>query len=422
VSATFFLVLALALNPAILNFVRFPMSEIIYLTLSLSSLALCDGSRSPPTRKMEIFAALLAVAAMHTRLAGVMLVVALLAAFAVRRRLFAFVFTTVLAVTSFGGWIAFLRYARTIDATAHASPLLAYDLSYTDFWAISGVKSLAELGVQACQGAYFATNLTLGSVLPEKLLDRAAEGGSAVPLATCVVGFLAVVAAGAWGRLSSRAQWPPFARAETVYLPLTLVLVLLWPSATWRLLVPLTPWLLVLSARGLAFLLRSPRVGALVASATLLAFAGAGFSYNRAPGPRTFMAEGMPVHIEPLENALEAIRKLPPGARIGTPMTPLVYLHTGRLGAETWVGAQPAGPGMKGRTLRTFFVRGGQADIAAAYQSVYAALREYPELGITYAFSRRFPAQDFFLVAVEGLSGARTIFKSREYHLIALPW
>lgn len=103
-------------------------------------------------------------------------------------------------------------------------------------------------------------------------------------------------------------------------------------------------------------------------------------------------------------------------------MAPLVYLHTGRLSVETWVGPQITGATMKGREPRTFYMLGGEPDFEQAERSVRDALREYPALGVRYGFSRKFPGRDFFLVIASRLPGAHTLFSSDDYELIVLPY
>jgi hypothetical protein len=134
------------------------------------------------------------------------------------------------------------------------------------------------------------------------------------------------------------------------------------------------------------------------------------------------MAGGMVVDMKALRSALDVIEELPPDSGIGSPMAPLVYLHTGRLGAESWAGEFVTGPGMKGLSLRTFYLVGGQPDMQRAYAAVRRALREYPQLGLDYVFSRRFPAEDFVLVALRDLPGTMPVFTSPEYQIVALPW
>jgi len=118
---------------------------------------------------------------------------------------------------------------------------------------------------------------------------------------------------------------------------------------------------------------------------------------------------------------MEAIRALPPEARIGTPMGPLVYLRTGRITVDSWIGPRMVGPLTPGKTLRTFYLSGGTPDLDRAARAVGAALDAYPRFGVHYAFSRRFPAEDFFLVAVGGIPGSRPVFRSEDYALYALP-
>lgn len=417
-SVVFLLVIALAINPATLEFARFPMSEVFFIALSLGAVALADAGGG---KRTEMAAALLAVAAMHTRLAGVTLVSALLLAFAIRRHIRTFLFTGILATSSLGVWLLYLGHARAVDAAAHASHVLEYDLGYGGYWA-SHLPAPGDILIHAWQLVFFAAHSVFSAAYPMKLLGDIAQGGSSIPLIAVAAGLLVLLALGAKGRMHASGAVRPLARVETWYLPFAVLLILLWPTAVRRLLFPLLPWLLALAVLGLAFLTRSPRAVPLVGTAALVALALGSLSLNIPAGPGLFMADGAPVRVAPLTQALDVVRKLPPSARIGSPMAPLVYLHTGRLSVETWVGPQITGATMKGREPRTFYMLGGEPDFEQAERSVRDALREYPALGVRYGFSRKFPGRDFFLVIASRLPGAHTLFSSDDYELIVLPY
>jgi hypothetical protein len=118
---------------------------------------------------------------------------------------------------------------------------------------------------------------------------------------------------------------------------------------------------------------------------------------------------------------MDAVRRLPPGAIIGSPMAPLVWLRTGRRGAGSWVEQGVTGTSVEGRSLRTFFIGGGGGDPESGLRAVRAAIAEYPRLGVGYALSRRFPPPDLFGEAVSSIPGARLEFGGRDYDLYALP-
>jgi hypothetical protein len=419
---TLLLLLCLGFNPLILEFSRFPLSEILYIALSISALAFADASGHRPSRKSEAVAAILAVAALHTRMIGATIVVALLLAFALRRRWFAFLLTGALALVTITAWIGFLRYAASVDAGLHASPLLAYDLGYAGY-STGGVGRLASAMVNVPRVAFFSATIGLGVSLPSKLMARAIGGESALQLIAMVLGFLALLFAGLRARLACRAPLPAFARAETWYVPLYLAIILSWPSSTARLLVPLAPWFLALPVKAVASLpsRHLSRLAPIVCSAILLTLTLTALPRNQAPTPHHFMAAGMPIDTRELEGALEAVRALPPGAQVGSPMAPLVFLHTGRRGVGHWVAQGVEGPSTKGRDLRTFFVGSREVDVTKVYQSIKDALAEYPHLGVGYALTRRLQLPDLFGAAVAALPGTRLLYRSRGYELYALP-
>jgi len=418
-AVTAFLIAALALNPVCLEFCRFPMSEIPFLALSLWSLALADDPGST-SRGREAATACLAVAALHTRLAGATLVLALLAAFAVRRRVFAFVFTLLLAGASLGAWGLYLQVAREANGAITASPLLAYDLGYGGY-AAGGFGRILRATLESPRAAFFATHIGLGSTLPMRLLAQAQAGGSALPLAALVLGFLGLFTLGALARLRSPTGPRPLARAETFYIPASLGLVLLWPAATWRLLVPLTPWLLSLPVLGIASLSRRARVvTAPAAAAASLLLAIGGLSWNVPPFPGSFVAGGLPVDGASLARAMDAVRRLPPDAIVGSPMAPLVWLRTERRGVGSWVEQQVEGTPLEGRSLRTFFI-GGDDDPKSGLRAVRDAIAEYPRLRVGYALTRRFPPPDVFGAAITSVPGVRLLYGSPDYDLYAFP-
>jgi len=419
-AATALLLSALALNPVCLEFCRFPMSEIPFLALSLWAVALADDP-APPSRGRETAAALLAVAALHTRLAGVSLVAALLCAYAVRRRAFACAVTLLLTASSLGAWALFLRAAHAANGALSVSPLLAYDLGYGGYVA-GGAGRIVQAALESPRTAFFAAHIALGATAPMRLLERAQSGGSAIPLAAAVLGLLFLSAIGACARMAGQAPLRPIARMETFYVAFTLGIVLLWPAATWRLLVPIAPWLLALPVAGLAHVWPRIRGVAEAGAGALLALAIAGLPWNVPPAPGVFLAGGFPVGTAPLARAMDAVRRLPPDARVGSPMPPLVWLRTGRRGVGSWVEGRVGGTSLEGRSLRTFFVGGGDDGSRDAWRSMEEALAEYPRLGVGYALSRKFPPPDLFGAAVAGIPGARGLFRSHEYDLYALPW
>ncbi len=416
-AASTLVVAALGLNPSVLELARFPMSETLYLALTLGAIALADAGPDRPCPRLEAFAGCLAVAALHTRLAGAAIVIALALAFAARRRFAACTFTLALAAASLGAWGIYLRHAAVIDAAARAEPLFAYDLSYAGALP-EGIAGLFRALVHdAPAAAYFASQIALGLRGPQALLDHAAAGANPWPLAAVVIGFVVLVGLGIAARTRDGAG--VWRRAETFYVPIALGIVLFWPEDIFRLLVPLSPWLLTLPVAAAARLPRGAAVSAVVAVA-LLALALAAWRHN-VPPPGSFRAGDLRVDTQSLARAMDAIRALPPEARIGTPMGPLVHLHTGRIAVDSWVGPRLVGPATPGRTLRTFYLAGGEPDLEPAAHAVGAALDAYPRLGVHYAFSRRFPAEDFFLVAVAALPGSRPIHRSEDYALYALP-
>ncbi len=415
--AVILLVLALGLNPSVLELARFPMSETFYLALTLGAIALADAGEDKPSRSRDALAAILAVAALHTRLAGAALVMALALAFAARRQFRACALTLALAAASLGAWGAWLRHAAVVDAAARAEPLFAYDLGYGGDLPGGIAGFLRAVTHDGPAGAYNAAYVALGMHAPRALLDRAAGGGSAWPLAAVVMGFATLAAAGIAARAREGAT--VFRRAETFYVPAALGIVLLWPEEIFRLLVPMAPWLILLPVVAAARLPRG-RPAAGVAAAAVLALALAGWRHNLPP-PGTFRAGDARVDTRSLERAMGAIRALPSGARIGTPMGPLVYLRTGRIAVDSWIGPRMVGPLTPGKTLRTFYLSGATPDLDRAARAVGAALDAYPHLGVHYAFSRRFPVEDFFLVAVGVIPGTRPVFRSEDYALYVLP-
>jgi hypothetical protein len=431
--AVFLLVLALALNPAVLELARFPLSETLYLALTLGAVALADAPARKPSRARELLAAVLAVAALHTRWAGVTLVVALLAAFAMRRRWRAFAATLALTLASLGAWGLYLRHAAAVDAAAHAEPLFAYDLGYGGDLPADAAGLMRAIVRDAPPAAYFSASIALGRALPTRLLDATAAGGPALPLAALVLGFVALLGAGAWARARAapiglesarvRGAGPPvpaLERAETWYVPLALGVVLLWSEETWRLLVPLAPWLIALPVLAAARLPRHGRAAAACLAGAFLLFALSGWRQN-VPRKHHFRAGDLVVETRSLDRAIDAVRALPTKARVGTPMAPLVHLRTGRICVDSWTGPRVIGPLMKGKDLRTFYLTGGEPDLERAWEAVGRALAAYPRHGVHYAFSRRFPAEDFFLIVVQSLRGSRPLHQSEEYALYALP-
>ncbi len=415
---TALLLAALALNPACLEFCRFPMSEIPFLALSLWAVALADEP-GPASRGREMAAACLAVAALHTRLAGAALVAALLCAFALRRRSFAFAFTVVLAGASLGAWALYLHDARAAAGALEASPLLAYDLGYGGY-ADGGPGRILQAILESPRTAFFGAHIALGATLPMRLLARAQAGGSALPLAAAVLGWIVLLLLGARARLRSTGERGPLARAETFYVPFTLGVVLLWPAATWRLLLPIAPWLLALPAIGIAGPARARGVQALAAAA-LVFLAIAGLPWNVAPVPGAFVAGGLPVNAASLDRAMNAVRGLPANTLVGSPMAPLVWLRTGRRGVGSWVEQRVEGVSLEGRSLRTFFIGDGGSR-QSALRGVREAIPEYPRLGVGAALSRKFPPPDLFGGAASGIPGARLLYGSHDYDLYALPW
>ncbi len=414
---TLLLLAALALNPLCLEFCRFPMSEIPFLALSLWAVALADDP-APASRWREAAAACLAVAAVHTRLAGAALVAAMLCAFAVRRRGFAFVFTLLLTGASLGAWVFFLHEARAANGALAASPLLAYDLGYGGY-AAGGPGRILQAALELPRTAFFATHIALGATLPMRMLARAQAGGSSLPLAAAVLGLVALLALGARARLRTRSALDAIARVETWYVPLTLGVVLIWPAATWRLLLPIAPWILSLPVLGIGRPAPTRGVPEL-AAIVLVALAIAGLPWNVPPAPGIFLAGGLAVDAGSLERAMVAVRRLPGDAVVGSPMAPLVWLRTQRRGVGSWVEQRVEGISLRGRSLRTFFIGGGE-DPESDLRGVREAIAEYPGLGVGYALSRKFPPPDLFGAAVADVPGTRLLFGERDYDLYALP-
>jgi hypothetical protein len=296
---------------------------------------------------------------------------------------------------------------------------VAYDLGYGGY-AAGGPGRLLQAILESPRTAFFAAHIALGATLPMRLLARAQAGGSAIPLAAAVLGWAGLFLLGARARLRARGAGGPFARAETFYVPFTLGVVLLWPAATWRLLVPIAPWLLGLPVIGIASLTRVRGVPALAAAALLLLAMG-GLPWNVAPLPGSFVAGGLAVDTAALGGAMDAVRRLPADTIVGSPMAPLVWLRTGRRGVGSWVEQRVGGVSLEGRRLRTFFI-GEDADPERGLRAVREAIAEYPRLGVGAALSRKFPPPDLFGGVLSAIPGARLLHGSRDYDLYALPW
>jgi hypothetical protein len=316
-----------AINPALLEFVSKPLTEIVFTSLALWTLwfadrmdtvATADGVYQRTQRRSEIAAIALAVLTAMTRTAGATLPLSLFIHWAWRRR-WREAATVALAATVFvGGWLAWTSLA----------PRREVRMSYIDDAVRPTGDTPSLAGTIATRLASnvpaYVTQVSL-TLVPVPVTRRTIldNVGWVLVLGTCfLVGWFA-----AWKR------W----HAAAVYMGVYCGLLAVWPYLLDRFLVPVIPLALafvVIGAATLATRMGRWRDVPVVSLSALLAFfalrADTDLVIKASDCDRTRVDCAQPISLDYVDASRLAATITPPTARFIAPKAGTLYLHGGR--------------------------------------------------------------------------------------------
>lgn len=327
------LLLAAALSPPLLDYLRLPMSEIPYLALSLGTLALLAKVAQAPERpwRHALPLAALCFAAFAFRTVGATLTAAGVVSLLLARRPATAFRLLLLAGPALGLLQAYL------SAQARPAPgfedITVYGLPYGRILA-DGLPWLDRVvQVNTVQSLLFL----LHELVPQALswLPRLGTAGWLL-LWAASLGTAGLLLLGLWAG-KARPGGGPWLRPWHLHLLLSLALVIPWPFQTARFLVPLIPLLALLAVQGAEYL--AGRKGAL-ACASVLALAAllGGLPERLTQRLDRFTIEGRAWNLAPvLDLARELERSLPRERTVlASSMDPLFAVHAGLDGVWAW--------------------------------------------------------------------------------------
>ena len=316
-----------AVNPALLEYVALPVSEMVFTSLTLWTLWAADrmdagsshGVAAPARGQGRGTAAIvLAILAALTRSAGVTLPLALAAHWAWRRRWRTAAAMAMAATVFVGGWLAWTSLA----------PRREVRMSYIDDAVRPAGQAPSLASIFAKRITYnvptYTTQVSLTlvpvPVTRQTVLDNV---GWVLLLGTCfLVGWFS-----AWKR------W----NAAAIYVVAYCGLLAIWPYLLDRFLVPVIPLALAFIVVGIATVAR--RLGRwsdvpLAALGALLAFfalrADAAMVDRASSCDRTRVDCASPTSLDYIDASRLAAEVTPPTARFIAPKGPTLYFHGGR--------------------------------------------------------------------------------------------
>ena len=334
-----------AMSPALLGFVRYAMSDLVYGAFALASIYLVDSApaRDEDARRAALrwlAAGCLAAAAVLTRSIGLLLALALVAGVLLRRGVRPAIFAGAPVAVATAAWWGWRARAAALNGPLQGARLESPELDY----AIWMPDSLGQTAHVVWQNAFrLAKTIGVDQLgVPDGLASQALEaswpaigavhGLAYTATALVVVGLVATTV------VSGGRRW----LVLHLYAVLYFGAVLAWPFTPARFLVPWTPFVLYLLFRGLAAFASSLGVGEARQGLALRAIAGlllAVFAW----GDRRVLASSESAYTMPdmagtldlsAQRAVESwIREeLPQDARIASTAPAGIFLETGRRG------------------------------------------------------------------------------------------
>lgn len=391
-----------AASPAIVAFVRYTMSDLLYGVLAIAALLCLDGrSAAAPTPRaargwVAAGAGLIGLAVL-TRSIGVSLAGAAVLALLLRRRLADAGIATGVVLLCALPWWAWQAWAAAVNGPLQTALLEAPDLSYALWLPRELEQTLRTVGQNLFRSTLSLAYFQLA--LPADFVASAFSGRSwqTPALHGLCYGILALLLGG-FAR-SFRRGW----QTLHVYALFYAGMVLAWPFDPHRFLIPWTPFLLYFlleGLRGLAGALsrgvgvgdRTPRWTEIPAwaAAGLLAVAFAAEDYRIATAaPERYFARELTAGLD-----LTEVRQLEDWIRSSTSASDVIasawparfFLTTGRRGFVFWPDTDPYaryyGPD---RRWSAFYVLPSPSESRAMFEDMRAHMpRAYREAGIGY--------------------------------------
>jgi hypothetical protein len=397
-----------AASPALVAFVRYPMSELLYGALAVGALVCLDHRReaavdAKTARRWLVLGGLLVGLALLTRTIGVTLAFAAVALPLARRR-FAEAGIVVVAIAACGlPWWIWQAWAAHANGPVQSALLENVELSYTA-WLPPAWSELAR--VAAHNGLRAALGLVYFQLAaPEGFVMSALAGDGAIGLH--VVAWIAVAAVTLGFARSLRGG----VRTLHVYALAYAGAVLVWPFEPYRFLVPWTPFLLVFLFWGLWFPGYGRRVPLAVGVAVAWLFALEAGRILSSTEDRFHLRE----RTEALDltefTAVEAwIRENTAGDDVIASAWPArVFLTTGRRGVVTWPDRDPyARYYGRDRSFASFTAVPARSETEAMVKDIHAHWRDaFREAGVTvYVEARDERDARAFATAVRDQSAA----------------
>jgi len=239
-------------NAATLGVIQTAMAEPLYVLLTMAALAVwcnatAEGERTATTRRALVppaAAGLLAAGAYLTRSIGVTLIIALVVDGLLRRRWMRTAVAGVVALLGAAGWHVWRAWASAANAADPMTTAFGYDLDYS-IWIAPSLRAAAWVAYHNLSEVIMEYFLLLGA-LPGDWAKAMLEKGivRALPL------YLGALLALALTLLGLRMV----TQARRLTIPLYLLcyfgVVLVWPFAPWRFLLPVFALLITLLLAG----------------------------------------------------------------------------------------------------------------------------------------------------------------------------
>ncbi len=329
-----------AAAPALVAFVRYPMSDLVYGALAVAALVCLDVRReSAPSRASALgwtaLGGLLVGLAVLTRSIGVSLAFAAVVLPLVQRRLaHAGVAALALAVCA-GPWWIWQAWAAGQNGDLQSGLLEGSDLSYALWIPPNLGEPLRIVAHNLLRSAVGLAHFQLA--FPRAFVGSALAGDTTAWMHVLVWPLVLALLVGFARSLRQGV------RTLHVYAIAYAGMVLVWPFEPYRFLLPWTPFLLAFLGWGLLLPGRG-RLLAVAAAATLaVLFAVEDGRLLASSDERYYLRERLPgvdlVEVEALERWIGA--NTPESAVIASAWPARFYLTTGRRGVVTWPDRDP---------------------------------------------------------------------------------